>query len=79
MTYIDNLPRGAEIPRDAMIDHIDDTQDAEQLRARQVGESSPVQQPHAFEEATLTGAEIDQQVERVRWLLRREPMLEREN
>jgi len=61
-----------------MIYHIDDKQDAEQLRAHQVGESSPVQQPQAFEDATRTGAEIDQQVERVRWLMQREPMLERE-
>jgi hypothetical protein len=58
----------------------DDHPDAEQLRARQVGgaESARPQQPPAFENAARTGAEIDQLVERVRWLMRREPMLERE-
>jgi hypothetical protein len=63
-----------------MIYQCDDHLDAEQLRARQVGESLPArpQQPQAFEDVARTGAEIDQQVERVRWLMRREPMLERE-
>jgi hypothetical protein len=57
----------------------DDHPDAEQLRARQVGEASArSQQLPAFEDAARTGAEIDQLVERVRWLMRREPMLERE-
>jgi hypothetical protein len=57
-----------------------DCPDAEQLRARQVGESSPArsQQPPAFENAAGTGAEIGELVERVCWLMRREPMLERE-
>jgi hypothetical protein len=57
-----------------------DRPDAEQLGARHVGESSPArpQQPPAFENAAPTGAEIDQLVEQVRWLMRREPMLERE-
>ena len=56
-----------------------DCQDAEQLRALHVGESPLVQpqQPLAFENAG-TGAAIDQLVEHVRWLMRREPMLERE-
>ena len=57
----------------------DDHPDAEQLRARQVGEASArSQQPHALEDAARTGAEIDELVECVRWLMRREPMLERE-
>ena len=57
----------------------DDHPDAEQLRARQVGAASArPQQSAAFENAARTGAEIDQLVERVRWLMRREPMLERE-
>jgi len=61
-----------------MIYHCDDQHDDEQLRARQVGESSPArpQPPQAFEDAARTGAEIDRQVERVRWLMQREPMLE---
>ena len=56
----------------------DDYSDAEQLRARQVGEASPVrsQQPAAFENVAHTDAQIDQLIERVRWLMRREPMLE---
>ena len=57
----------------------DDHPDAEQLHVRQVGAASArLQQPPAFENAARTGAEIDQLVERVRWLMRREPMLERE-
>ena len=58
----------------------DERPDREQLRACQVGESLPVrpQQLQAFEDAAGIGAEIEQQVERVRWLMRREPMLERE-
>ena len=58
----------------------DERPDAEQLRARQVGESSQAwpQQPQALDDAARTGAEIGEQVERVRWLMRREPMFERE-
>ena len=61
-----------------MIYHFDDQQDTEQLRARQVGESSPVlrQQPQVREGSMRQVTEIDQQVERVRWLMQREPMLE---
>ena len=56
----------------------DDCSEAEQLRARQVGEAAPVrsQQPAAFENVAHTDAQIDQLIERVRWLMRREPMLE---
>ena len=36
------------------------------------------QQPAAFENVAYTDAQIDQLIERVRWLMRREPMLERE-
>ena len=52
--------------------------DAEQLCALQVGEASVPrpQQPALFENITHTGAEIDRQVEQIRWLMRREPMLE---
>ena len=55
----------------------DDQQDSEQPRARQVGEVLQ-QQPYAREDTAGTDAEIDQLVERVRWQMRREPMLERE-
>jgi hypothetical protein len=63
-----------------MTQRYDDHSDAEQLRARQVGEVPPAQpqQPAALEDAARAGAEIDQLVEHVRWLMRREPMLERE-
>ena len=55
----------------------DDHPNAEQLHARQVGAASAQPQPpSAFENAARTGAEIDQLVERVRWLMRRDPMLE---
>ena len=54
-----------------------DDQDAAQLHARQVGEASAQLHPRqAFEDALHAEAEIDQLVERVRWLMRREPMLE---
>jgi hypothetical protein len=54
-----------------MIYHFDNQRDIEQLQARQVGESRPApsQQPHM-------DTDIDQQVERIRWLMQREPMLE---
>ena len=56
----------------------DERPDAEELRACQVGDSLPARplRPKAFEDVARTGAEIEQQVERVRWLMRREPMLE---
>jgi hypothetical protein len=55
-----------------------DHSDADQLRARQVGESAAArpQPPQACANAAGIGVEIDQQIERVRWLMRREPMLE---
>ena len=58
----------------------DDHPVAVQLRARRVGESLSMwlPQPPAFENAARAGAEIDQLVVRVCWLMRREPMLERE-
>ena len=57
----------------------DDRPDSQQLHARQVGELSQARpQPHLFEDTAHTVAEIDQLVERVCWLMRREPMLERE-
>ena len=60
-------------------DRHEDQQAAEQLRARQVGEASAQLQPlYAFEDSLHAEAEIDQLVERVRWQMRREPMLERE-
>ena len=61
-----------------MIYPCNDHSDTEQLHARQVGESllARSQPPQAFENAARTDAQIDQQVERVRWLMRREPMLE---
>jgi hypothetical protein len=60
-----------------MIYQCDDRLEAEQLRARPVGEPLPARaQPQSFEDSSRTGAEIDQQVERVRWLMRREPVLE---
>ena len=61
-----------------MTNRYNDHSDTEQLRARQVGEASPAQpqQPRVFDDAARAAAEIDQQVERVRWLMRREPMLE---
>jgi hypothetical protein len=54
--------------------------DTEQQRARHVGESlsTLLKQPPAFENVARTGAEIGELVERVCWLMRREPMLERE-
>ncbi|MEO7908269.1 MAG: hypothetical protein ABIV47_01340 [Roseiflexaceae bacterium] len=63
-----------------MTHRYDEHSDAEQVRARQVAEVSPAQsqQPGAFEDAVRTDTQIDQLVERVRWLMRREPMLERE-
>ena len=56
----------------------DERSDAQEQRACQVGDSLPArpQRPQAFEDVARTGAEIDQQVEQVRWLMRREPMLE---
>jgi hypothetical protein len=60
-----------------MIYQPDDQHHAEQLRALQVGEAVR-QQPYTREDAASSGAELDQLVERVRWLMRREPMLERE-
>jgi hypothetical protein len=61
-----------------MIYPYDEHLDSEQLHARPVGESLPARAlpPQAFEGAAHIGAEIDQQVERVRWLMRREPVLE---
>jgi hypothetical protein len=60
-----------------MIYHVDDQHDSEQLHARQVGDALAArQQPQAYQDAADMGGEIDQQVERVRWLMRREPMLE---
>ena len=63
-----------------MIYRCDDCPDTEQLRARHVGEPSQArpQQPPAFENAMHTGAEIGELVDRVCWLMRREPMLERD-
>jgi hypothetical protein len=62
-----------------MTDRYDDHQDTAQLRARQVGEiAARLREPHTFEDSAHAEEEIDQQVERVRWLMRREPMLERE-
>jgi hypothetical protein len=62
-----------------MIYQYDDSPDTEQLRARHVGEPSQARpQPPAFENAVHTGAEIGELVERVCWLMRREPMLERD-
>jgi hypothetical protein len=57
-----------------------DRPDAEQISARHVGESlsTGLLQPPAFENAGRSGAEIGELVERVCWLMRREPMLERE-
>jgi hypothetical protein len=62
-----------------MIYTYDDRPDSEQLHARQVGESlqGRPQQPYVFEEAAPAGAEIDQQIAHVRWLMQREPMFER--
>jgi hypothetical protein len=76
---IDNRRCSNEQLRDAMTHSYDNHPDAEQLRVRQVGESRPAraEQSPALEDAARTGAEIDQLVERVRWLMRREPMLER--
>jgi len=56
----------------------DERPDAEELHACQVGDSLPARslRPQAFEDGARTGAGIEQQVERVRWLMRREPMLE---
>jgi hypothetical protein len=63
----------------AMIYHVDELYDSKQLHARQVGDALAArQQPQAYQDAADMGREIDQQVERVRWLMRREPMLERE-
>jgi hypothetical protein len=63
----------------AMIYHVDDQHDSDQLHARQVGDALPARQlPQAYQDTAGMDAEIDQQVERVRWLMRREPMLERE-
>ena len=61
-----------------MIYQCDDHLETEQLHARSIGESLPArsQPPQAFDDAARTGAEIEQQVERVRWLMRRDPMLE---
>ena len=62
-----------------MIYHVDDQHDSVQLHARQVGDALPARQlPQAYQDTADMDAEIDQQVERVRWLMRREPMLERE-
>ena len=61
-----------------MMNQDDNRADAEQLYMRQLGELSSAQaQPlQMFEDAARTGVEIDLQVERVRWLMQREPMLE---
>ena len=57
----------------------DDRPEAAQLRARQVGDAAArLQPPHVSEDAARADKEIDQLVERVRWLMRREPVLERE-
>jgi hypothetical protein len=62
-----------------MIYHVDELYDSKQLHARQVGDALAArQQLQAYQDAADMGREIDQQVERVRWLMRREPMLERE-
>lgn len=49
-----------------------------QLRARQVGDAqaAPPQQLATPTNAARVGTEIDRQVEQIRWLMRREPMLE---
>jgi hypothetical protein len=77
---IDNRCHSGKQLRDAMTHSYDNHPDAEQLRTREVGESRPArpEQSPAFEDAARTCAEIDQLVEQVRWLMRREPMLERE-
>ena len=67
-----------ETLRDAMTRIYDDRPDSEQPRVRQVGESVLARPQQAFEEVARTDAEIDQQVEQVRWLMRHEPVLERE-
>ena len=60
-------------------DRYEDQQDTEQLRARQVGEASAQLHPlYGFDDSLHAEAKIDQLVEHVRWLMRREPMLERE-
>ena len=62
-----------------MIYSYDECPDVERPRMRQVGESVPARpQQQAFEDVAPTDAEIDQQVEQVRWLMRHEPVLERE-
>lgn len=63
-----------------MIYQCNDHLEAEQRRARQVGESlrAHPQQHQVFDDAPRAGAAIDQQVAQVRWLMQREPMLERE-
>ena len=63
-----------------MTNRYSDQLDTEQFKARQVGESTPArpQQPAVFNSTAGTSPEIDQLVERVRWVMRREPMLERE-
>ncbi len=55
-------------------------QDAEHLHTRRVGDwpLALPQQPQAAENVAQIGAEIDQLVERVRRLMRREPTLEHE-
>ena len=68
-----------ETLRDAMTRIYDACPDSEQPRVRQVGESVLARpQQQAFEDVAPADAEIDQQVEQVRWLMRHEPVLERE-
>jgi hypothetical protein len=56
-----------------------DRPDAEQPHARQVGESQSTRalQSPTLENALRTGPQIDELVERVCWLMRRDPMRER--
>ena len=62
-----------------MVSQYHDRSDTEQPRARQVGEALPAwsPQPPAAEQAPHPGYDLDEQIERVCWLMRRDPMRER--
>ena len=60
-------------------DRDDDRLDVEQPRARQVGVALPTRakQPERVENASRAGPELDEMVEQVCWVMRREPIRER--
>ncbi|HJZ50126.1 MAG TPA: hypothetical protein VKE41_23300 [Roseiflexaceae bacterium] len=62
-----------------MVDQYHICPETQQLRTREVGEALAklAPQPQACDHTTRTGSDGDPLVERVCWLMRREPMRER--